>query len=269
MEHRMRDLELIEERDVADGRQLGTIIMATVAFLGLSAAVGVVVGRAAQPEDSAPSRDPLAELQSGSPLKSGAAEEVPEAPKVDATTLTFPAALTGKEERPEVLAALAATAPGEAHLDHVLAAELAAEAPSAEDTGARLAKSVPAYLAAGPTQRALVQAAQHDPLIEASLPKSEPSTVEKAPVGEEGEFNLQVISYETEAEAEAFAEALREKGHGAFVMVADIPDRGRYYRVRIGPFESRWRANIYRKKFEAAEQMNTFVVKRPKEEDDK
>ena len=43
---------------------------------------------------------------------------------------------------------------------------------------------------------------------------------------------------------------------------ADIPGRGRFWRVRIGPFDSKWEAQAYREKFEEQERMNTFVVRR-------
>ena len=82
-----------------------------------------------------------------------------------------------------------------------------------------------------------------------------------APRGHDGEFTLQVISYDRPEPSKAFAEGLRAKGHEAFVVAADIPDRGRYYRVRIGPFKGRAEADAYRKKFEDDEHMNTYVVR--------
>ena len=42
---------------------------------------------------------------------------------------------------------------------------------------------------------------------------------------------------------------------------ADIPDRGRFYRVRIGPFESPRDADAYRRRFESEERMNTIVIR--------
>jgi len=82
-----------------------------------------------------------------------------------------------------------------------------------------------------------------------------------APRGHEGEFTLQVISYDRPEPSRAFAEGLRAKGHPAFVVTAEVPSRGRYYRVRVGPFKSRAEAETYRRKFEDQEHMNTFVVR--------
>jgi cell division septation protein DedD len=110
----------------------------------------------------------------------------------------------------------------------------------------------------------LPAAARRDPMVAAASPAELSS--ERAPAGAEGEFSLQVISYEEGAPARRFADGLRARGHRAFVTEADIPERGRYFRVRIGPFETRPEAEAYRRKFETDEGMNTFVVRRPREE---
>ena len=46
-------------------------------------------------------------------------------------------------------------------------------------------------------------------------------------------------------------------------MAADVPGRGRYFRVRIGPFDSRREALDYQRKFETDERMHTLVVRNP------
>ncbi|MDD9967405.1 MAG: SPOR domain-containing protein [Myxococcales bacterium] len=272
----MRDLDQIQECDPDEsGRRIGTIILASVAFLGVSAAVGVMVGRAARSGPDPEVGDPLAELDTSNALmprdKKPASQAAVPLPKVEATQLSFPVALTEREERPEVLAALADAAAEEA----ALRGARAPAAPSAtasnrpegnsnqqpsEPAIARIPAALPASVAAGPAERALSEAAKHDPLVETSIPKRPTQT--RAPRGEEGEFTLQVISYDRPEPARQFAEGLRAKGHKAFVMEADIPNRGRYYRVRIGPFKNRFRATRYRREFEDAEQMNTYVVRR-------
>jgi cell division septation protein DedD len=85
---------------------------------------------------------------------------------------------------------------------------------------------------------------------------------ERGGVGRDGEYTLQVISYRTSEEAELFADALRSRGHDAFIQEADVEDRGRFYRVRIGPFETQGDAERARRRVEAEEQMSTFVVRR-------
>jgi len=280
MENRMRDLEQIQERDPSDsGHRLGGILMATAAMVALTFAIGVLVGQAAEPQAAPP--DPLALLEKAGavpPAQPTPGEEV----GVEASDLSFARTLSDEEERPEVLAALEAAAAEVEHLqdparpsaevgsielsaDADEPAELppaaAAEMPSDQD----IAAVMPAAVAAGSVGQKLPAAARRDPMVAAAIPDEQ--GVEPAPAGAEGEFSLQVISYEEAAPARSFADGLRARGHRAFVTEADIPERGRYFRVRIGPFENRPEAEAYRRKFEADEGMNTFVVRRPKDEE--
>ncbi len=78
----------------------------------------------------------------------------------------------------------------------------------------------------------------------------------------DGVYTLQVASYQQAEEASAFADELRARGHEAFVLRADIPSRGVFHRVRIGPFESMAKAETYRSEFENSERMNTYIVQK-------
>jgi cell division septation protein DedD len=278
MDNRVRDLDQIQEDDGDDrGRRLGTILLATAAVVGLTFAIGVVVGRAAEPAPAA-TDDPLARLE-GAAIAQAKGVEAVALPKVEAADLSFPNTLSEQEERPEVLAALQAAAAEEAALAAPskpaapISAAVAAPSPSLEDespapaddgpqapvaTG-EIVANIPAAVAAGAGARSLPKAALHDPLVAAALRDDAPK--QSAPRGYEGEYTLQVISYDRPEPSHAFAEGLRAKGHSAFVTSADIPERGRYYRVRIGPFKSREQADTYRSKFEDEEHMNTFVVR--------
>ncbi|HEX7477324.1 MAG TPA: SPOR domain-containing protein [Polyangiales bacterium] len=309
MENRVCDLEQMEERDPADrGRRIGTVLMATLGIVGLTFAMGVVVGKAAEPNPGA-KKDPLDQLD-----RVAAATAVPATagqPKgaaqpslaVEANDLTFPKSLTDEEDRPEVIAALQAAAREEAALSEqgkalpeAAGKPLAAAAPTrrteeptltakpaadedADQAAPRAAAApeaapkaptpapLPAAVAAGSSGRKLEKQAKHDQLVAAALPTDRAE--ERAPHGEEGEYTLQVISYDAPAPAQAFASSLRAKGHEAFVTTADVPERGRYYRVRIGPFANKERADAYRHKFEEQEHMNIIVVKRQKGDDDR
>jgi cell division septation protein DedD len=291
MDNRVRDLDQIQERDGDDrGRRIGSILMATAAIVGLTFAVGVLVGRAAEP--TAAVDDPLSKLEHHAAAAEPSAASTEQAlPRVEAVDMTFPTALADSEDRPEVLEALQAAAKEEAALgdtaepatpapaapkvpmvDAVVKAKDPAPAldttPGADDedeavaaapAAARFAATLPASVAAGTAARGLPQAPKHDKLVaDAMLAETD---LPKAPHGHDGEFTLQVISYERPEQSRAFAENLRQKGHMAFVAAADVPDRGRYYRVRIGPFKSRDQAETYRRKFEDDEHMNTFVVR--------
>ncbi len=84
------------------------------------------------------------------------------------------------------------------------------------------------------------------------------------PTGSAGNYQLQVSSFKTQGEADAFAAALRRRGHKAYVEPAQVKGRGLWYRVRVGPFKYRHAAVIYRQEFEAKERMVTFIVDPPK-----
>ncbi|MFI5298892.1 MAG: SPOR domain-containing protein [Polyangiales bacterium] len=82
-----------------------------------------------------------------------------------------------------------------------------------------------------------------------------------ASAGSEGGWQLQVSSFKTQGEADTFVTQLRARGHKAHVQVADIPKRGTWYRVKIGPFSTQAEATKYRSAFEAKEKIPGFVVK--------
>lgn len=86
-----------------------------------------------------------------------------------------------------------------------------------------------------------------------------------APPGKEGGYQLQVSSFRTQSEADAFAAQLRARGHKAYVLEAHVPNRGTWYRVRIGPFPSQHAAASYRVGFEGREHVVPFIVQ-PKSE---
>ena len=75
---------------------------------------------------------------------------------------------------------------------------------------------------------------------------------------------MQVSSFRTSKQANEFAERLRRSGHSAPVETALVPSKGEWYRVRIGPFKSKWDAMRYRKEFEQREHIVSFLVEPPK-----
>jgi DedD protein len=250
MDMAMRNLEQIRERDESAGRRLGLYAVGTIATAGLIFAVGAFVTDRAGAAESR-TQDPLARLDALEGL-APAAMQAAVTPPVAPESLTFPAALTDDEDtRPEVNAALAAAG--------AEAAALRAEAPASV-----VPTTLPAAVAAGGAARVFARPAA-DALV-ARMPSAEPG---EAPVpahaGSDGAYTVQVISYNQREEAEAFAAALRVRGHHAFTTSADIPGRGRHFRVRIGPFETLHAAEAFRREFEARERMATIVVRRPDE----
>jgi DedD protein len=291
MQNRVRDLEQLQEHD-SDRRKRGSLAMAALAILSLAFAIGLVVGKAALP--GTPERDPLDQLDRvaeaarreaaaaapPSAAKPGVEAEKPAAKAgsaqrtVEATQLTFERSLTEVEERPEVLAALEAAGREEERIAIHTAAPTARAPEDRGDydiggldadeepapLGSSKPRAVPAGVAAYGASQKLEKSKSHDKLIAAALPGG--SSGRAAARGSDGEFTLQVISYESQSTAEAFASALRARGHEAFVQAGDIDGRGRFYRVRVGPFKTKEQAEEYRRAFEQRERMNTIVVKR-------
>ena len=77
---------------------------------------------------------------------------------------------------------------------------------------------------------------------------------------ENARYSVQVGSYPDMAEATRVVEKWKAKGYPAYLMIADIPDRGRWYRVRLGGFESRGEATKYMNEFTARENVEALVV---------
>jgi DedD protein len=92
---------------------------------------------------------------------------------------------------------------------------------------------------------------------------SSPATGDAAPAGHEGGYQLQVSSFRTQSEAQAFSDQLRARGHKAYVAEAHVLGRGTWFRVRIGPFQTQHAAAQYRSGFEAREHVVPFVVPPP------
>ena len=266
----MRDMEQLRERgDDGVARKIGVYGLAVAAGLGLIFAIGVLIGNAADADDAVPEEDPLARLDRAAGLEAGSTEN-DAVPTVERESLTFPEAL--EDSRPEVESAVAAAGAEEAHPDPIeggstVAAALAAgddeDEPRAVDPLAH--PGLPAAVSATPAREELARAIIRDPLVAAALPDA-PEGHRAAPSGRDGEYTLQVSSLPTPAMANAFCDQLRARGHRAFVVVADVPNRGRHWRVRIGPFETMGEAESYRREFENSERMNTYVVRRQEQE---
>ncbi len=71
-----------------------------------------------------------------------------------------------------------------------------------------------------------------------------PSVAVKKPVkppivGAVGKFTIQVGSFLKKEDADQVALRLNEHGHSAYVVAADIVDKGTWYRVRVGKYQDR------------------------------
>lgn len=119
-----------------------------------------------------------------------------------------------------------------------------------------------------PTPASLVERDEAGTKAEAPAPalepvREEPAIPEEMAVNQPGLYSLQVGSFQDRKEAGEMARKLGKAGHRAFLVAVSMPDRGgMWYRVRVGTFNSKHEAWIYKKKFEDRERLPAFIVKR-------
>jgi DedD protein len=261
MDIAMRDLEQIQEHsDTEHGRKLGLLGLGAVSLAGLFFAVTTAIGDSNAESASTP--DPLARLSQREAIAAGAApveHPAPAAERLAREDLAFPTSLVD-DPRAELARALASAA--EEHANLAAAGQELPMPVAPIATQHAMPTSLPASIAAGNAARHFSRPTSGDVLIAAAAVQEDATPRASAPAGSDGNYTVQVISYNEAAEADAFAAALRARGHRAFVVSADVPNRGRLFRVRIGPFERLHDADAYRREFEAREHMNTLVVRR-------
>ena len=93
---------------------------------------------------------------------------------------------------------------------------------------------------------------------EPSVP-SAPTASSRPPNGSE-KFNIQIASYQTEAEAKQMMEKWRKRGYSAFTTTGEVPGKGTWHRVRTGRFKTRSEAETYLDKFKKRENVTALVV---------
>lgn len=247
----LRNLEQIQETDAR--RSAARIAALLLGSVGLGALV--VVGIMSFQSGRAPSHaknDALAALVRGQRAPAGTPAE-----QLNGRDVTFPGILSD-EGRPTT--ALAAVKDDRGRL-----AAQSSEPPGDERALVELsaADRLPVVpLPAG----SLLSASQvtqnpQDPLTAMAAQASRvDGTAAPAPPGGEGDFQIQVASFKTIEDADRFVEQLRQRGHKAYRLVAQVPNRGLWHRVRIGPFATKYEAQNYRNQLERKERMGAFVV---------
>jgi DedD protein len=73
-------------------------------------------------------------------------------------------------------------------------------------------------------------------------------------------YTLQIKSTQSQEEADHFVRKLKGQGYHAFVVTADLPGKGRWYRVRLGKFDSKDAAEHYLKDFKRETKLGAFVT---------
>jgi cell division septation protein DedD len=81
-----------------------------------------------------------------------------------------------------------------------------------------------------------------------------------APLAAGSTFSVQVAASQNMNEANQWVQSWRDRGYSAFLMVADLPDKGRWYRVRLGSFPSRDTAENFASQLKVKEQIDAIAV---------
>jgi DedD protein len=255
-----RNIERIEETD--EPRKVPWGVTTAFVVLGgacITFAVLALGGRtsAAPQKKSDPLGDLLAEQAHGA---SHAPASAPPATELSAKDVTFPRILSDGDHPAAALAAVPSMQfpPGPA-ASALLPSPVAEKPPPPTDRLSVVALPAQTVLEATPIvtrpRDALTRAASDAAKIDVPA-----STTGAAPAGHEGGYQLQVSSFPTQAEAQSFADQLRARGHKAYFVQANVPGRGTWYRVRIGPFSTQRSAADYRTDFEDREHVVPFIV---------
>ncbi len=75
-----------------------------------------------------------------------------------------------------------------------------------------------------------------------------------------GAFTLQISAFQNRAEADRFAGKLRDKGYAPYIVAAEVPKKGTWYRVRMGSFPTKEAASRYLADFKRETQIDAFVA---------
>ena len=73
-------------------------------------------------------------------------------------------------------------------------------------------------------------------------------------------YSIQIGSYPQLELANQAVENWKSKGYPAYMMIADIPEKGRWYRVRIGGFSEKIKADSYLSELTSREKVDALVV---------
>jgi len=245
----LRNLEQIQETDTRSrGPRVGTLLLAS---LGAACVIFAIVSQSRQKAKAvgrAP--DPLGEL-----VAQTKGTKAADTADLGGKDVTFPSMLSDESR---TTTALAAVRSGAAAAASANAAPEPVSPPPPTDRLPVVPLPAKNIVASSP-----VVSRPRDTLTQMAR---EASSVTTPPVdeGRAGGYQLQASSFKSEPEANAFATALRQRGHRAYVEPAQLLGRGVWYRVRVGPFKTQKEAAAYRAEFERKEHLVPFIVE-PKE----
>lgn len=263
MEETVRNLDQLQEEDprARMPRGVGLTLLALGGACVVFTAI-VLGGRKSAPKVTV--ADPLGELVAQRSHASSSPSASAKAPELAPSDVTFPGILSDKPNPPTALAAVRGGPPAAAATANDAQLQVGAFDPSSPTAPPAPSDRLPVVPlpARHVLQATPVVTRPRDALTRAAAETGQVNTpsAPSAPSGSAGGYQLQISSFRTAAEAQAFAAQLRARGHKSYVAEAQVPGRGTWYRVRVGPFPSQAAAAAYRSGFESKEHVVPFIV---------
>ena len=274
----MRSLHKIKEKVVVhlDNRQIGWLVIGCLGIAVMVFAAGYHVGLSAAPATS--HSDPTAQLLAQAPSTdhgptdpvSLAEETIQGAGGSQALRYTYDRVLTAPTPPAQIddpTLRIIATLGGdprdesEEGQEHPIEAGVDAPVPMVEANAEP--EEPPAMVEPAPVE-APVHAPAADRAPEAAhepaAPAAEAAEVERRAEPDPTGYTIQIKAFRHRREARQFIAALREAGYRPYLLAADVPGKGRFYRVRLGRFTSVAEATSRQEAFEKAEGFSTIVT---------
>jgi len=92
------------------------------------------------------------------------------------------------------------------------------------------------------------------------VPPVQATTTVTALAPDTGQFTIQIASFSSKEDADRLALKLTDHGHAAFVVAVEIPNKGTWYRVRVGKYQDRPSAVSAAEKLAQAEQVSFIIT---------
>ncbi len=253
----MRDTHRLKEKYELslDSRQIVTLTVASLVVVGGVFVLGVVVGKKLAAESQALEKpadilsaadqktEVLAQAEKATPLTFQ--EELTKQAPVEAprnVVALKPLELGKPEAKPEPKPSESAK-PVEAKAEIEKPAELAKPEPTPAEIEAKLAQANPEALPENPKPAAVPTRTNDAGALKEAFGKvQKPADV---PGAADGQWTLQLSAYQDKSEAERFAAGLRDKGYAPYIIEADVPGKGTWFRVRMGRFGTKDAATTY------------------------
>lgn len=105
-------------------------------------------------------------------------------------------------------------------------------------------------------REALARASQQESTSKAQAPAPSPA----AAAAQAGSFTLQLAASQNRDEAERLASDLRAKGYAPYIVEAQVPGKGTFFRVRMGRFPSKDAAQRYMTDLKRESDVSAFVT---------